>query len=83
MTRPSRYLLIAMSTALLASGVGVFLGMIRAFYAVFANHQTIEFVLGNSIPYNKAMAKIGLLGFILFFVFLVSIVIKDSSDKPH
>jgi hypothetical protein len=84
MTRPSRFLLIAMSTAFGICIFGLLLGMLYYLYAVLAHHQTLENVLGNNIPYYRALGGIGLLGFILFFAFLLSLMTKSNSeDKPR
>jgi hypothetical protein len=84
MSRPSRYLLIAMSTAFGICIFGLLLGMIYYLYAVIARQQTLENVLGNNIPYYKALGGIGLLGFTLFFAFLISLMTKNNSDnKPR
>jgi hypothetical protein len=83
MTRPSRFLLIAMSTAFGICISGLLLGMLYYLYAVLAYQQTLENVLGNSIPYYKALGGVGLLGFILFFAFLISLMTKNKADKPR
>jgi len=70
-----------MSTAFGICILGLLLGMGYYLYAVFVHNRTLENVLGNSIPYYKALGGIGLLGFALFFAFLISLMTKNKSGK--
>ncbi len=83
MSRVSRYLLIAMSAAFGICIFGLVAGMIYYLYLVFVNHRTLESVLGNTIPFYKTLGGIGIVGFILFFAFLVSLMGKNHSEKPR
>jgi hypothetical protein len=83
MTRPSRYLLIAMSTAFGLSAIGLVAGMVYYLGAVYFGHRTLESVMGNSIPYNKALGAIGILGMVFFLAFLFSLMFKNQSEKPR
>jgi hypothetical protein len=78
MSRPSRLLLVAMSTAFGICIFGLLLGMFYDLYAIYVMHRPSENILGNSIPYNKALGGFGILGFALFLAFLVSLVSKKS-----
>jgi hypothetical protein len=83
MTRLSRILLIAMSTSFGICVLGLITGMAYYLGAVYLGHHTLESVMSNSITYNKALGAVGILGFILFFAFLVSLMSKSNSGKPH
>ena len=83
MTRTSRILLIAMSFAFGICILGLVAGMAYYLCAVYLWHRTMESVLGNSIAYNKALGAVGILGFILFFAFLLSLVSKNNSRKAN
>ena len=81
MTKLSRYLLIAMSTAFGLCILGLLVGMVYYLCAVYIGHRTLENVMGNIIPFNKTLGAIGILGFILFFAFLFSLMSKNSREK--
>ncbi len=83
MTKPSRILLIAMSTSLTLSGLGLILGMLRTLYVVFLRHAPLESVLGNSIPYFKSVGALALLGMLLFFALLLSLLLRSNSKSSH
>ncbi len=81
MTRPSRFLLIAMSSSLILSGAGLILGMLHTLYFVFLHRAPLESVLGNSIPYFKSVGALAILGMLLFFALLLSLV--WGAKKPQ
>jgi hypothetical protein len=83
MTRLSRCLLVAMSIAFGVCIFGLVVGMVYYLCVVLVNHRTLENVLGNSIPFYKALGGIGIVGFILFFAFLLSLMGKNNSEKPR
>ncbi len=83
MKRTSRMLLIAMSIAFTTCILGLFAGMVYYLCAVYVWHRPLESVLGNSIPYNKTLGATGILGLILFFAFLLSLLPKNNSGKPN
>ena len=60
--------------------VGLVVGMAYYLSAVYIWHRTLENVMGNSLPFNKTLGSIGILGFILFFAFLISLI---NSRNPH
>ena len=76
MTRLSRNLLIAMSIAFAICILGLVLGMAFYLTAVYAGHHSLESVMSNSIAFNKALGAIGILGMLLFFAFLFSLISK-------
>jgi hypothetical protein len=83
MTKSSRYLLIAMSTAFGLCILGLIAGMVYFLGASYFGHTTFEHVMRNIIPYNKALGGIGILGMIFFFAFLFSLMSKNHSEKPR
>lgn len=83
MTKPSRCLLIAMSAAFGLCVLGLLAGMVYYLSAVYFGHRTFESVMSNIIPFNKALGGIGILGMILFFAFLFSLMSDNRSEKPR
>lgn len=83
MKKPSRFLLFAMSAAFGVCILGLIGGMLYDLYVVFLRHRTLESVLGNSIPFYKTLGGLGIIGMILFFVFLFSLIVKDNQGKPR
>ncbi len=81
MTKLSRQLLIAMSATFAICILGLVAGMLYYLCAVYLWHRALENVMGSSITYNKTLGAIGILGFILFFAFLVSLMSKKKSGK--
>ena len=74
MTKPSRFLLYAVFTALGLSALGLILGMFFNLYVVLIRHAQLEAVLSATIPYYKAVGALGVLGMALFFAFLLSLM---------
>ena len=70
MTSPSRILFISMSIAFAVCILGLILGMLYSLYESFFLHKALETILSRSIPYYKALGLLGILGMLLFFVFL-------------
>ena len=83
MNKPSRYLLIAMSKAFGLCILGLLAGMVYYLSAIYLAHRTLENVMGNLISFNKTLGVIGILGFILFFAFLFSLLSKNNNDKQR
>ena len=82
MSRRSRSLLIAMSTAFGIAALGLVAGICYDLYLVSIRHVQLENVLGSSITYNKILGGFGILGMILFFAFLFSAIADKKQDKP-
>jgi hypothetical protein len=82
MNRRSRFLLIAMSTAFAICVLGLVVGLVDYLSQVYI-HRTLENVMSNSITYNTALGGIGILGIILFFAFLLSLMSKNHSEKSR
>jgi hypothetical protein len=51
--------------------LGLLLGMLYSLYESFIRHKDLEAILSRSIPYYKALGGLGILGMLLFFVFLI------------
>ena len=83
MSRRSRFLLIAMSTAFGIAALGLIAGMFYNLYLVSMRGVSLENVLGTSIAYNKTLGGFGILGMVLFFAFLFSAIADKKQDKPH
>jgi hypothetical protein len=83
MSRRSRFLLIAMSTALGIAALGLISGICYDLYLVSVRHMQLENALGTSIAYNKVFGGFGILGIILFFAFLLSAIADKKQDKPR
>src|SRR5258706_543697 len=69
MSRRSRLLLIAMSTASGIAALGLIIGMFYNLYLVSIRHVQLENALGTSIVYNKILGGFGILGMLFFFGF--------------
>lgn len=83
MSRRSRFLLIAMSTAFGVAALGLIVGICYDLYLVSIRHVQLENVLGASIAYNKILGGFGILGMILFFAFLLSAIADKKQDKSR
>jgi hypothetical protein len=83
MTKPSRFLLYAMSAAFSICILGLIGGMLYDLCVVFLRHRTLESVLGNSIPFYKTLGGVGIAGMLLFFAFLISLISKSNQRKPR
>ena len=83
MTKPSRFLLVAMSGAFSICILGLIGGMLYDLCVVFLRHRALESVLGNSIPFYKTLGGLGIAGMLLFFAFLISLISKKDQGKPR
>jgi hypothetical protein len=83
MSKRSRLLLIAMSTAFGIATLGLIGGICYDLYLVSIRHVQLENVLGTSIAYNKTLGGFGILGMVLFFAFLFSAIADKKQDKPR
>lgn len=83
MTKPSRFLLIAMCAAFGICILGLIGGMLYDLCVVLLRHRTLENVLGNSIPFYKTLGAVGIAGMLLFFTFLISLISKSNQGKPR
>jgi len=72
-----------MSAAFGIAALGLVLGMCYILYLVAFHHGQLENVLGDSIPYNKTLGGLGILGMVLFFAFLFSAIADKKQDKPR
>ncbi len=81
MTSPSRLLLISMSFVFAICILGLILGMLYSLYESFLLRKDLETILSRSIPYYKALGLVGILGMLLFFVFLFFQIAEKGSKK--
>ena len=81
MTKLSRHLLIAMSAAFGICILGLLAGMVYYLSAVYVGHRTMETVMGSIIPFHKSLGALGIIGMLLFFAFLFSLISKNNQEK--
>ena len=83
MRKASRVLLICSSSAFGLCCAGLLVGLIYTLTEYFRKGQTLESILGVSLPFYKAIGALGILGFLLFLLFLISLLIGPAKrDKP-
>jgi uncharacterized membrane protein len=70
-----------MSTAFGICIFGLLLGLVYSLYESFVRHKELEVVLSRSIPYYKILGELGILGLLLFFAFLISLIIEKNHGK--
>ncbi len=80
MTKPSRYLLIAMSIAF-----ALCVSACSPAWSTISLPSTSAIapwksVMSTAIPYNKALGALGILGMLFFFAFLLSLMSKNNSQ---
>jgi hypothetical protein len=80
MPRRAQFFFLAMCVAFSICIFGLLAGMAYVLFAVFAHHRTLDSVLGNSIPFFKTLGAIGVLGFLLFFAFLISSIMGRAKN---
>jgi hypothetical protein len=78
MSRASRFLLIAMSVSFAIAGLGLVIGLFYDLYVVAIRHGQLENALGKTISYNKVLGGFGILGFLLFFAFILSAIAEKK-----
>lgn len=82
MNKASRILLICASSAFGLCCAGLTAGLIYTLVEYFRKRQTLEYILGGSLPFYRAIGILGILGFLLFFVFLISLLVRPANrDK--
>ena len=81
MTKPAKFLLLSMSAAFGICIVGLILGMIYGLYESLARHRDLWTVLSRSILYYRILGGIGILGFLLFFAFLLSLMSTHHTNQ--
>ncbi len=72
-----------MSTAFTVCILGLVLGMLYYVGAVYFADRTLESVMRSSSFFNKILGSIGIVGIVLFFAFLLSLLSKNHSEKPR
>jgi hypothetical protein len=78
MSKRSRFLLIAMSTSFGVAGLGLVIGLFYDLYVVSIRHGQLDNALGKTISYNKILGGFGILGFVLFFAFILSAIAEKK-----
>jgi len=78
MSRLSRFLLIAMSASFGIAALGLISGLFYDLYVVSIRHGQLENALGKTISYNKILGGFGILGFLLFFAFILSAITEKK-----
>jgi hypothetical protein len=57
--------------------------MLYSLYESFFLRKDLESILSRSIPYYKALGLLGVLGMLLFFVFLFFQIAGKGNKKPR
>jgi len=83
MTSPSRLILIAMSASFALCILGLLLGILYALFESLLRHHDLESILSRSIPYYKFLGALGILGMLLFFVFLFVQISGPANKDRH
>jgi hypothetical protein len=78
MSRRSSFLLIAMSVSFAIAGLGLVTGVFYDLYVVSIRHGQLDSALGKTISYNKILGGFGILGFLLFFAFILSAIAEKK-----
>jgi hypothetical protein len=78
MSRTSRFLLIAMSTSFGIAALGLVIGLFYDLYVVAIRHGQLDNALRNTISYNEILGGFGILGFLLFFAFILSAIAEKK-----
>jgi hypothetical protein len=78
MSRTSRFLLIAMSASFGIAALGLAVGLFYDLYVVSIRHGQLENALGRTITYNKILGGFGIIGFVLFFAFILSAIAEKK-----
>lgn len=81
MSKPSRFLLYAVFSALTLSAVGLVVGMFYNLFVVLVRHAQLDAALSASILYYKTVGALGILGMVLFFAFLLSLLASGEDKK--
>jgi len=81
MTSPSRILFISMSASFAVCILGLILGMLYSLFESSFLHKDLESILSRSIPYYKALGLLGIVGMLLFFVFLFFQIARKDGKK--
>jgi hypothetical protein len=81
MRKVSKILLIGASSAFGLCCAGLLAGLIYTLVDYFRKGQTLEYILGGSLPFYKAIGVLGILGFVLFFLFLITLLIRPPKRE--
>ena len=78
MKKASKVLLICASSAFGLCCVGLLAGLIYNLLEYSRKTQAFDHILANSIPFYKVIGALGILGFLLFFHFLLSLLSRPA-----
>jgi hypothetical protein len=81
MNKASKFLLVAMSAAFGICIVGLSFGMLYSLYESLVRHQELWPVLSRSVQFYRVLGALGVLGFVLFFAFLFSLVGTHHTNR--
>jgi len=82
MSSPSRFILISMSTSFALCILGLIAGMLYSLIEFSVRHRSLESILSRTIPYYKFLGALGILGMLLFFVFLLLQISGANRTTP-
>ena len=83
MPRPARLTFLAISASFSLCILGLILGMLYSLFEAVFRHKDLESILSRSIPYYKALGGLGILGMLLFFVFLILQISGKGNKKRY
>ena len=83
MPRLSRFLFIAMASTFAVCSGGVIGGVLYALYSTYFKHRDLEAILNSAHLYNTVVGAIGVLGMLLFFAFLFSLISHKNKGNPN
>ncbi len=82
MSSPSRLILISMSTSFALCILGLIAGLLYSLFESSVRHKTLESILSRTIPFYKFLGVVGILGMLLFFVFLLLQISGSNRNTP-
>ncbi len=82
MSSPSRLILISMSTSFALCILGLIAGLLYSLFEFSLRHKTLESILSRTIPFYKFLGVVGILGMLLFFVFLLLQISGSNRNTP-
>jgi hypothetical protein len=83
MSSPSRLTFLAMCVSFALCILGLIAGLLYSLFESFLRHRTLESILSRTIPYYKFLGALGILGMLLFFVFLLFQIAGPGSRSHH
>jgi hypothetical protein len=71
-----------MSTSFALCILGLIAGMLYSLIEFSVRHRSLESILSRTIPYYKFLGALGILGMLLFFVFLLLQISGANRTTP-